>query len=111
MLRDREISMDVAFDVTGILDRMLEELDDNEMVDAIKYIDAEVADIDFTKQLYDYFAEQVRLDADDSDVDSDIAFDIVTTVSIIVNIIKASNNNKAVIDGILDYIHEIEDNN
>jgi len=113
MLRDREIDLDISIDITSFLERTLEVLDDHEMIEIIKYIDSEVSDIDFTGQVYKYFEEQVRLDNEaniEDESENDDEYDVDTIVSIIVKIIKASGNNNLVIDGILDYIHEIEDN-
>lgn len=111
-LAQREMSIDVAFNIKEILDAMLESMDSDELIDAIKYIDAEMCDVEFTKEAHEYFAEQVDIDenlADPESVEKE-DLDVVTTIAIIKGIIVATHKNKDVIHGVLDYIQEIEDN-
>ena len=111
-LDKHELSMDVAFNIKEILDAMLESIDSDGLIDVIKYIDAEMCDIDFTKEAHEYFAEQVDIDENSVDPESveKEGLDVVTTIAIIKGIIVATHKNKDVIHGVLDYIQEIEDN-
>lgn len=111
-LNNVEMSIDVEFRTKEILDSMMENMSSDELIEAIKYIDGEMCDVEFTKEVYEYFEEQAEIDEepDEGPNPEKEDLDVITTVAIIKGIIVATHKNPAVIHGVLDYIQEIEDN-
>jgi len=60
----------VNLEVDQIVADLCTQLDHDDLLELIKQIDAEVADYDFTKELRDYFVEEVE-DEDDLYSDED----------------------------------------
>lgn len=111
LIEDHQIEIEMKFSTKDYLDRLLEDMDLDELLEVIKYIDKEICDIEFTSRAGDYFNEEIEKDNEEND-DSFIEkedLDVTTTLAIIKGIIVATHKNKTVINGILDYIQEIED--
>jgi len=108
-LDENSVSLELNVSVKTLLDQMIEDLEDEELHEVIKYLDHELADTEFTKKMYEYFKDQKEADDEEEEIINE-NYDVTTTLSIIKTIINTSNKNKEVIDGILEFIQEIRDN-
>ena len=108
---DETVTFDMEISTREFMDRIIEESDHDELIEIIKFIEEEVADVDFTEELYNHFKNQYEKDSDEVPIIEREDLDVDTTLAIIKGIIVATHKNQAVINGILDYIQELSDNN
>jgi len=91
-----------------ITEALLESFCNDEICDFVKIIDNEVNDVDFTKNLYEYFQQEVGCTQNER---TEYGLDLNTAMAIIKAIIAVSNNNPAIIDGLKNFVTNIELNN